>query len=224
MNDDQEGLMPHPSLPASAAERAYALLRERIVSGDVPGGTLLSEGEVSAELGMSRTPVREAFLRLQAEGWMQLFPKRGALVRPVQPGEIREVIETRHLIEAAAVRKATATPDGAADLAAILAGLVAEQRSAAEARDLVAFTDADVAFHQAVVESGRNSILTSLYATLRDRQQRMTARSVHAQAERIDVIIAQHADLAERIADCDATGFERGLLAHMFDIHQGLLQ
>lgn len=215
--------MPHLSPPASAAERAYALLRERIISGDVPGGTLLSEGEVSTELGMSRTPVREAFLRLQAEGWMQLFPKRGALVRPVQPGEISEVIEARHVIEAAAVRKATTTPDGAATLAATLHGLITQQRAAADAGDLMAFTDADVAFHQAVVESGHNSILTGLYATLRDRQQRMTARSVHAQAERIDAIIAQHVGLTERVADCDAAGFERDLLVHMNDIHQGLL-
>ena len=67
----------------SAADRAYAFVKDRIITGAYAGGTLISEGEVSAAVRISRTPVREAFLRLAAEGLLRLYPKRGALVVPV---------------------------------------------------------------------------------------------------------------------------------------------
>ena len=73
--------MEHQETEASAADAAYAKVKERILDGDLAGGTMVSEGTIADELGMSRTPVREAFLRLQVEGWMRLYPKRGALIR-----------------------------------------------------------------------------------------------------------------------------------------------
>ena len=215
-----------PSTPPapSAADRAHAVLRERILDGTLPGGTLISEGQIADELGVSRTPVREAFLRLQAEGWMELFPKRGALVRPVQPGEIAEVVEARHVIESAAVRKVTQDADAAAHLAARLAEVIAQQTAAAQVQDLTAFTRADVDFHQVIVDAGENSILCGVYRTLRDRQQRMTARSVRARAGQLEAIIAQHTELAQRIGDQDAAGFATVLADHILDIHRELLR
>ncbi|MCZ0973663.1 GntR family transcriptional regulator [Streptomyces albulus] len=67
--------------------------------GRYPGGELLSERAVATELGLSNTPVREAFLRLQAEGFLRLYPKRGALVVPVTPGEAHAVLQARLLME-----------------------------------------------------------------------------------------------------------------------------
>ena len=58
-------------------------VKQQILGGGYPGGALISEGEVSAAVGVSRTPVREAFLRLEVEGLLRLYPKRGALVTPV---------------------------------------------------------------------------------------------------------------------------------------------
>ena len=78
-----------PTTPAT--DRAYAHVKTGLLDGTYPDGHLLSEGEVAAALQMSRTPVREAFLRLQAEGFLRLYPKRGALVVPVTPTEARAV-------------------------------------------------------------------------------------------------------------------------------------
>ncbi|MBS1843766.1 MAG: GntR family transcriptional regulator [Actinobacteria bacterium] len=61
----------------SAADRAYVHTKERILAGEYAQGRLIGEGEVSDAVGVSRTPVREAFLRLEAEGLLQLYPKRG---------------------------------------------------------------------------------------------------------------------------------------------------
>ena len=68
----------------SAADAVYREVKGRILDGSIAGGALISEGEISELLDVSRTPVREAFVRLQAEGWMTLYPKRGALVRAVE--------------------------------------------------------------------------------------------------------------------------------------------
>ncbi|NED81777.1 GntR family transcriptional regulator, partial [Streptomyces sp. SID11233] len=70
------------------------------------GGTLLTEGEVADEVGVSRTPVREAMLRLEVEGLLKLYPKKGVLVLPVSAQEIEDVVETRLLVEQHAARKA----------------------------------------------------------------------------------------------------------------------
>lgn len=223
-------VVPGPTAPAdttthpsgSAADRAYAVVRRRVVSGEVAGGTMLSEGEVADELGMSRTPVREAFLRLQAEGWMQLFPKRGALVRPIEPDELAEVVEARHLVETAAVRAVTTDETATAALVTRLRALLDTQRAAASSGDLDTFTETDVAFHQAIADAGRNSILTSFYASLRDRQHRITARSVRAGDDRTTAILDQHTALVEHVDTFDAEAFDRTLLAHLGEIHRGI--
>ena len=88
--------MLNPSRTAdrpAAAETAYQHTKRHILTGGLPAGTMLSEGEIAGQLGLSRTPVREAFLRLETEGWLRLYPKRGALVVPVAPGEAEAVVE-----------------------------------------------------------------------------------------------------------------------------------
>mgnify|MGYP001027199435 FL=1 len=69
----------------SSGQRAYQTTKDQILSGVVRGGQLLSEVEVAASLGVSRTPVHEAFLRLAAEDLLELLPRRGAVVVPVPP-------------------------------------------------------------------------------------------------------------------------------------------
>ena len=81
--------------PMSATDRAYHETRGRILDGELAGGDVITEGQVSTSLGISRTPVREAFLRLQAEGLLQLYPKRGAVVVPVSVEEATSVMEAR---------------------------------------------------------------------------------------------------------------------------------
>src|SRR5215208_6890358 len=85
--------------PPSAARRAYAHVKARLLDGTYRDGVLLSEGVIASELEVSRTPVREAFLQLEGEGLLELYPKRGALVVPVTAGEVEAVMETRVLVE-----------------------------------------------------------------------------------------------------------------------------
>src|SRR3954454_15696101 len=112
----------------SAAVRAYAEVKARLLDGRFAGGTLLSENEIAQRLGLSRTPVRQAFVQLEAEGLLELYPRRGALVVPVAASEIEDVFEARLLVEEHCARRA-ATGGGAA-LAAQLAEAIAAQERA----------------------------------------------------------------------------------------------
>ncbi|MEV7121414.1 GntR family transcriptional regulator [Kitasatospora griseola] len=192
--------------PQSTAERAYQHVRTRLLDGSWPGGTLLSEGVVAIELGLSRTPVREAFLRLQSEGFLRLYPKRGAQVVPIAPGEARNVLAARVLFERAAVD--TLAERGPA----ALTGAAAELRAACERRDPHP-VEAGRHFHLTLLRAAGNPVLTSLYETLWDRQIRIsaaaTATSEHAAEDH-----AEHLALADALAVPDPELARALILAH----------
>ena len=150
-----------------AKDRAYAFTKQRVLDATYAGGDLLTEGEVAEALGMSRTPVREAFLRLEGEGLLRLYPKRGALVVPVSAAEVEAVMETRALVERFAVEQAIAR---GADVTGAMRDAIARQERHADAGDLDGFVAADRAFHTVVVAAAGNQIVLDLYDSLRDRQ------------------------------------------------------
>lgn len=207
------------TLAPPAAESAYAHVKDALLSGRLPAGEMLSEGDVAAELGISRTPVREAFLRLAAEGWLRLFPRRGALVVPVAPGEAEAVVDARLLLEGHAVEVAVATPATREALVAGLRDLLDRQRAAVRAGDLDAYAEHDSAFHLALVAAGGNPVLTEFAATLRERQRRMIALSVGAAGERAPGFVAEHEALVAAVEAGDAAGFRTALRAHLHDAH-----
>ena len=127
----------------SAAEAAYREVKELILSGELPGGDLISEGEIAARMSCSRTPVREAFLRLEAEGWMRLYPKRGALVVPVADGEAEHVVDARRLLETHAVRAVASAPQARERIERTLRECLDTQRELAERGDVGAGSGAD---------------------------------------------------------------------------------
>src|ERR1700752_2732801 len=132
----------------AAKDRAHDYVKRQVLTGAFPGGELISEGEVASALGMSRTPVREAFLRLQAEGLLRLYPKRGALVVPVSPAEINDVMETRGMIERLAVAKVFPSADHG-EVGARLRDAVGQQRRLRKSAE--SFNEADRDFHGLLV-------------------------------------------------------------------------
>src|SRR5207237_9968238 len=130
------------------------------LEGGYAGGEMLSEGQVCEALGVSRTPVREAFLLLEAEGLMRLYPKRGALVLPVSAQEVQDVLEARLLIERHTAEQVAR--DGP-DLGAELSALLERQEKLLARGDHLGFADADRRFHGTIVAAAGNAILTGLY-------------------------------------------------------------
>jgi DNA-binding GntR family transcriptional regulator len=200
----------------SAKERAYRDTKARILDGSLPGGDLITEGQVAETLAMSRTPVREAFLRLEAEGLLRLFPKRGALVVAVSPAEVEAVLEARELVEGHALAKLCAAPgDERAVVSRALVDVLGVQRAAHAAGDEQAFAEADRRFHTTLVESARNPILLELYASLRDRQLRMNLGSLERGPRRPQEILAQHEAIVAALDTGDADDARVRLRVHL---------
>ncbi|MCW2598884.1 MAG: ydfH1 [Frankiales bacterium] len=195
----------------SATDLAYATVKQGVLQGDYPGGELLSEGEVAAVVGVSRTPVREAFLRLQAEGLLKLYPKRGALVVPVSVREVDDVLEARRVVETFAVEKAV-TSGAAVALGDTLAGMLTAQSGPV---DLEAFAVADRAFHFQLVAAAGNDILTGLYESLRDRQLRMSLVHVANSPERLRSAMAEHQAIADALRAGDEDAAHTAVQEHL---------
>ncbi|MFD8718689.1 GntR family transcriptional regulator [Streptomyces sp. NPDC059629] len=184
-----------------AADRVYSHVKQGVLDRRYEGGTLLTEGELAEAVGVSRTPVREALLRLEAEGLIKLYPKKGAMVLPVSAQEIADVVETRMLVEEHAVRKAV--PPSPA-LVARLEELLTRQKAEAAAGDLAAAAVTDRCFHAEIVRDGGNAILSRLYDQLRDRQLRMGVAIMHAHPDRIAKSLTEHEEILDALRAGDA--------------------
>ena len=128
------------------ADRAYTYTKDRILRGDLGGGELLSEGQICESLGVSRSPVHEAFLRLAARRLLTLSSRRGAVVTPMSPRETRDVLDTREAIESVAARRLTENGPLDAQSLSVLEEILERQRTAVAAHDVSAFVEADDKF------------------------------------------------------------------------------
>lgn len=193
--------MATPVKQPPAADRVYHHVKQGVLDRSYEGGTLLTEGELAEAVGVSRTPVREALLRLEVEGLIRLYPKKGALVLPVSAQEIADVVETRLLVEEHAARKAVPAPPG---LVERLTELLERQKAQAESGDLAGAAVTDRCFHAEIVRSGGNEILSRLYDQLRDRQLRMGVAVMHSHPDRLTKTLAEHGEILDALRSGDA--------------------
>lgn len=199
-----------------AAERAYDFVKEKIIDGSFDPSQMLSEASLATEMGISRTPMHEAFLRLEVEGFLQLYPRRGALIVPISPQEIREVYEARLLVDRHCAEKICAMSDAErADIADQLDATIAEQDTALDSADLHTYTHLDARFHQIIMDGGANTLLAGLGHQLRERQQRFTATAIGRNVARARTFVDQHRTLADALRAGDLDAYLSALDTHL---------
>ncbi|MEO1705216.1 MAG: GntR family transcriptional regulator [Pseudomonadota bacterium] len=162
----------------TATTRATDALRTLIFAGELPPGSDHLEAELAERLGISRTPVREALARLEAQGLVTIRPRRGARIVGLSPEDMDEIYAVLTVLEAAAAGKAAARGLGDDALAPMRAAIDAMDRALAEG-DLEAWATADDAFHSALVAASGNRRLgeaVSLYADQVRRARMVTLR------------------------------------------------
>jgi DNA-binding GntR family transcriptional regulator len=140
----------------SVVDHVYSALRERILSGDLPRGTKLRQASLAEELGVSRTPLREALRRLSTEGLVEFSPNRGATVSELDFGDMRHAWSARVALEPGAARLAAERRDG--DSIAAMRDAIAHQRAAADDKD--GSFGANRTFHLALAAASGNPHLT----------------------------------------------------------------
>lgn len=161
----------------SATVRAFEALKHDIMRAELRPGEHVLEGDLAERLGMSRTPVREACIRLEAEGLVQIIPRRGIRIMPVSPDDMAELYDLLGTLEGRAAELAAerADPDAldALDLAAD------RMEAALDANDLDEWAAADDSFHRALMLAAGNRHMArtaAQYADLVYRARMLTLR------------------------------------------------
>ncbi len=196
--------------PLLVREATYEKLKQALVEGGLNPGERLSEPELAERLGVSRTPVREALVRLAQEGLVELLPGRGAWVRELTPEEVHEVYEVRAALEAEAARLA-ALRAGAHELAALAEAEAALRRLPPE--DRAGQTRADARFHATLVALSKNRELERLFHQL-DAKLAL-ARRFSRDENQSPKTLAEHRAIVEAIRAGDADAAARAARAHI---------
>jgi len=160
--------------PAAAAESlsevAYRAIEEMIVTRQLRPGSMISENQLSEQLGCGRTPIREALQRLKFEGFVEIHARRGVLVAPIDVVKQLELLEVRRPLELLAVRLAAvrALERERAEMQV----LAQEIRAAAAATDAVRYLHATQAIHEAMPRAAHNSVLASSIGVIHSLSRR----------------------------------------------------
>ena len=184
---------------ASRVANAYDAIKEGILNNVFAPGHQGSEQEIALRLGMSRTPVHEALIRLQEEGLVRVLPKRGVIVCPLTPDDMREVYEVIVALEGAAAgllaRKDKADRQR---VSSMLDGFNAEMKSALSRSDLEAWAKADNLFHRALIDECGNGRLARLANTIMDQSHRARMMTLRLRAKP-DRSFKEHQTIASAI-------------------------
>ncbi len=176
-------------------DRAYEALKEFILTGVYPPGSFLSERQLAATLGMSKTPVRSAIERLETEGFLVVSPQQGILVSELSLDEVVDHFEIRTALETYMARRLAGrlTPT---QLERLRANLKA-QLAAAEGGDVLSYRQLDTDFHLLLCEFLNNQEIIRVMWRLRDKLGRVIFRVVSQRPERMASSYGEHVGILE---------------------------
>jgi DNA-binding GntR family transcriptional regulator len=185
----------------SQANLAYQKLKQLVLDGTLPAGAQMLEQEAAARLGMSRTPVREAMVRLRQEGIVEIRPRRGMRVLPISAADMAEIYEVLTALEGTAAEAAARRGIPARQLS-VLRSAVRDMDRALEKDDLTAWAEADERFHSHLVELSGNQRLIQMVAQLWDQAHRARMLTLRLRPRPTDSN-REHQALVEAIASGD---------------------
>ncbi|MEQ9409123.1 MAG: GntR family transcriptional regulator [Fuerstiella sp.] len=208
-----------PPRPDAGTERralkhqAYSDLKQLILSGELPGGSVQSVRQLAARLKMSKTPVHAAIERLEAEGLVTLAPQQGVVVREMSVQDIVNHYEIRQALEPFVARR--------------LAGRLTEPQveqlrqnlnklsQCAVARDTVGLMARDAEFHQLLCSFLRNDEITRVMRQLRDKVQRVVFQVAEQFPERVTETCDEHRGILDALVSGDPERASRLMYEHL---------
>ncbi|WP_299360400.1 GntR family transcriptional regulator [uncultured Paracoccus sp.] len=182
---------------APGAAQICDMLRQQILRGMLRPGTRMSEVDVAARAGTSRQPVREAFIRLAAEGLADVRPQRGTYVTMISARAVLSARFVREAIEADVVALLASDPQPAAAIERVRAALQ-DQAKAAQDGDAHRFVDLDDAFHRALAELAGQAEVWTILEDLKSHMNRV--RHITARQSDLRRLVDQHARIVDAIA------------------------
>lgn len=198
---------------------AYDALRELILEGHLQPNQRLVESDLAAQVQASRSAVRLALQRLQADGLVEHERHRGARVRLVGVAEAVEILEVRAVLEALSVRSTAerATEADVAGLRAILAGM----RACLDAGDLLGASDRNAILHRTLLEHGRHGTASRLVTGLNAQLVRFQFRTILVPG-RSERSFGEHVAIVDAVAAGDADAAEAAMRLHLGNVTAAL--
>lgn len=218
---EQTSLLP-PLTPLNAAaslrDQAYAALKQMITEADIyahPEEIRLDEKHISQALGVSRTPIREAMTLLEQEGFLRTEPRRGIFIVRKTKKQIIEMIEIWAALESMAARLATQNASDA-EIAA-LRRVFDEFRTSTPAEHIDEYSDANIAFHQAIIRLSGSVLMERMIDNL-FIHVRAIRRMTISQSDRAARSIVDHMRIIEALERRDTEVAERLVRQHSLDL------
>lgn len=198
--------------PKSLRELALEHLRSQIVDGTLKMGRALSERSISDDLGVSKSPVREALAQLRDEGLVTIEPQKGARVFTLSKHEVEQICDFRQAIETAAFEIALARNPNS--LAEDMKKIVQDMAEARQKGDEATYLKLDTAFHQLIFQHCENKYLSASYSRYVGK---IAALRTHLSAlpQHTQLSFEEHVQLAEAVEKGDMTNIRRLLAEHI---------
>jgi len=197
--------------PLTLRERIVDFIKDSVVSGRLKPGERVPEQEIAENLGISRTPIREAFRQLESEGFISVTPRKGAVVSPITDKDVSEFYAIKSLLEGFAAR--TACPKLAQKDIKKLESLNAQMARCAEKNDVKGFFKLDNQFHDIFLKAcGNEKLCAMVYQLVQQFERfRVTALSVPG---RMNDSVRQHRDIIEAFRDSNVALVESLVMAN----------
>lgn len=218
-SEPTDALRPLEMTP-SLSDRVYGALKRHILSQRLKAGSKLSVPQLARQLGVSRTPVKEALERLSKDGLVTTLPNRGAFVAILRQQDVNEIYQMREILEGLAARLAAVTMDDA--LLDRLRDLMGRHEAAVDRGDLDAHVAIDLEFHRLIRERAGNRRLMDALDTLQD-QIRIVFRTSATIPGRMQKAVEEHRAILEAFERRDPDAAEAAARRHILRIREAVL-
>ena len=192
------------------AMRVVGALRDEIVTMTLKPGDVISESDIAGRYGVSRQPVREAFIRLAQQGLLLIRPKRATVVKKISPEGVRQSRFIRESIEVEIVRRLAAQPG---ESLTVLKALIGDQEIASAAEDSRGFHTLDELFHRTLARLAGVEYAWQLIDDHKMQLDRVRYLTLGVSSSR--VAIGEHKIIAAAVAEGDVPGAEAAMRAHL---------
>jgi len=201
-------------------ELVFETLREAIINGVLKPGERLMEVQLAEELGVSRTPVREAIRKLELEGFVVMIPRKGAYVAGISLKDVADVFEVRAALEslAAGLAAERITDEEIEELERVLV----QQQNLADSDRLEDIIKVDTDFHDVLYRASRNERLIQIVSHLREQIQRFRTASL-SQPGRMRIALEEHKELVEAIAERNVEKAQALAREHIENAEQSMI-
>lgn len=201
--------------------QAYESLKRAVVTNRLSSNERYTEQQLSELLGVSRTPVREALLQLHNEGWLEILPNRGALIRPISERDILEIYGLRRALEGWTIEDLGRRISE--ESLRRLDQLLAEQREIVARDDKNAWVSANVQFHRYLVETADNRRLQEIFDSVSDHVQRIGLWLI-TQRNRMQEAHNEHHAIVQALRDPHRMNPRESLYQHLANTEAQLLE